>query len=321
MKKAGIAVAGVLLAGTLFACTACGEGGANTGIVNGNFTEEASSEQLNTAIEKIDTDNAFVDMTQETWKFGLQLSVDLEVKTTTTVTIGNDSAKSESTNKIGGKLDFSMDQDMSMLANGNFTSSTKVTGDGENASAQGKVNVYLDGSYVYVDATADGESEKMKISMADIMGSIGDMIPMSESEAEGEPVEDIGSFDISEVLAELADMGGKVYLDESDGLKIKISFGKELILGAMDEIPNFGEMSAMLKFDEACALDFYVVFDKDGKFGQFSFNTNITGSMDMSGFGSTEISVKGGAVLKASSANVTLPKGIETDSSYELKAL
>ncbi len=318
MKKAGIAVAGFLLAGTLFACTACGEGGANanTGKVEGDFSEEATAEQLSAAIAKIDTENAFGDMTADDWKLGVQISADLSMGVKATVSDGKQSATSETSTVIGGKFDFSVDKQMNLLAAGNLKLTATQKANGQSEKEESSFKAYLDSDFAYAEANANGETQKVKVSVSELMEAIKGMIPVSSDETEGDIVEE-EEFDIAAILGGLAEVGGKIYLDESEGLKIKIGFDETFIRSAMEEIPEYAEMAEYLQFD-SCVLDFYAVFDRDGKFGQISFNANVAAKMELTPLMKTEVSIKGGAVVKAGDVNVTLPAGIASDDSYQL---
>lgn len=186
MKKAVLAVASVMLAGSLFAFTGCDKGN-NVGVIKGDY-KEASAAEITEAVKDIDVEKAFGDPETEGFKFGFEAKADLSFNMSYSVTANSEKVSSMKADgglkanyqvviapegeafSVAGKGDFSMNANVSQSALGQESSSkTDVS-----------ANLYQDSEYLYLDAhLGSGENirdEKLKISFADIIeGVIGEI--------------------------------------------------------------------------------------------------------------------------------------------------
>lgn len=343
MKKTVLAVASILLAGSLVAFAGCDDGG-STGIVKGNY-KEATAAEATEAVKDIDMTNAFGDPTAENFKLGFEAKANLSFNMSYSMSMNSQTMSEmkadgslkanyqivaepkEDAFNIAGKGDASINANVTQTA-GDKTETNKT---------EMSATVYQDADYLYVDAkmTANDkeQAEKVKISFEDIIDTImgeigGSFMTIDEQEVELPDGAVSGGVDISmnlgTVISALAEEGFTVALDQSSGTKIKISAGKELILSligeAGDELPV--DLSG-LEFS-ASEIAVYLSFDKDGKFVQAGVNVNVAATMDVSeqGMGmKVDVSIKGGVELKLFNGTVTLPEGIADDTTYELETL
>lgn len=342
MKKSVLAVASILLAGSLLAFTGCNDGG-STGIVKGNYKEATPAEAAE-AVKDIDMTNAFGDPTAEDFKFGFEAKADLSFNMSYSMSMNSQTVsemKADGSVKANYQIvvepteeAFNMagKGDMSMKANVSQTAGDKT----ETNTTEMSGNLYQDTDYLYVDATMKAndkeQAAKVKISFEDIletiMGEIGGaFMTIDEQESELPDGAITGGVDVSMNLGTainaLIEAGFTVSLDQSSGLKIKISADKTLILSAMGEIDELPVDLSGLEFS-ADEIAVYLSFDKDGKFVQAGVNVNVAAKMDVSeqGMGmKVDVSVKGGVELKLFNGTVTLPEGIADDTTYELETL
>ncbi len=348
MKKVSFAVASVLLAGSLVAFTACGEGG-SVGKVNGNFKNVATAQEVQTALSSIDFEKAFG--TGET--IGLQLVAEMDV-----------SAKmAAGSNKVAFSFDYALQGPKSALGSivtapqaseeenqpeiawkdyasvifenfvsaGKFDLTTKQTEGNSSMETTIGASIYQDANAIYLDSNLGGQPLKAKVSVAELLEVFdemlqpGDDIPDigndssletfavidSETTPGDEPTDGDGTDVINpgDILGGLQEKGLNVYIDDSNGLKLKFSASSELILSAFQDAGLAIDASAL----RASTIDFYLVFDGNGQFTQVSFDVNVKVKME-----GLDFSMQGGLALKSYSGTVTLPAGIANDATYVL---
>lgn len=332
MKKLVLAVASVLLAGSLFAFAGCDNAG-NTGVVKGNY-KEATAAEATEAVKDIDMAKAFGDSTEEGYKVGLEAKMNLSFTMNYSMLV-NSEALTEVKMDGSAKANYQVvaepqGESVSIAGKGDLTASANMsmTAKGVKTETKSEVsaNAYLDSEYLYLDAhVSSGENKndaKMKIAFDDaiemIMGQIGGAFALvEEAEAELPDMGITGGMDVSmnlgTAISALIDAGFTVSLDQSSGLKIKISAGKELILSAIKEAGDSIPFSVDAMEFSSDEIALYLSFDKEGKFVQAGFNVNVAAKMDTTVNGSgmkAEVNVKGGVEIKLFKGTVTLPEGL-----------
>ncbi|MDE6058699.1 MAG: hypothetical protein K2G44_01515 [Clostridia bacterium] len=323
MKKLSLAVAGVLLAGSMFALTACDDGG-SVGKVNGNFKKEATALEVETALENVQLEKAFG--TGDT--IALQMLGDFEISakqqdTSSKMNLSFDYALQGPKAAFGGMMmlteeegdeeseiswkDYALAAAGQFVSTGSFNFKTKTSG--EDATSIG-AKIYQDANYLYLDVKMDAMSPKVKISISELLDLIGDSMQPDEPEDDTTVLSDIG-MEItgpseSSNWALLAS-GFKPYIDNSKGLKIKFEGDSQMILDAFTEAGMTIDAS-MLK---SSVLDIYLAFDENGLFTQLGVDVNVQVKAE-----GMNLTVKGGMALKPYSGTVTLPLGIALDPTY-----
>ena len=347
MKKAALAIASVMLAGTLFAFVGCDGNGASTGKVSGNY-KEATAEDTAKAIQNVDMETTFGDTTAEDFKLGFEAKANLDFNVEFSMKVDSQELMGLKANggaKANYQLALAKDSlagkgDASVNATVNINTGEKKT----SGKSEIKANVYNDGSYIYLDGalkvTEDGKKSdqtvKEKYSLEGIIGEIVGGIGggaysalVEDSATEGEITGGMETdFNLQTAIDALVEAGFTVSLDQSSGLKIKVAAGKELVLGLLEDVG--GEVSVPVPMDKvefkACEIAVYLAFDKDYKFTQAGVNVNIDATLNVSDSTTKsemkgKISMKGGVELKLFKGTVTLPEGIAADTSYTEKSL
>lgn len=343
MKKTVLAVASILLAGSLVAFAGCDKGN-NVGVIKGDYKEATAAEAAE-AVKNIELDKAFGDPSAEDFKFGFELMADLSFSMNYSVSANSQTVSQmkadggvEANYRLviapeGEAFSATGKGDVSVNANVNQSAAGKDTSSKSEMSA----NIYQDSEYLYLDAhiAAEGteRDQKIKLSFDDVIDAViggigGAFTVIDDAETELPDGGISGGVDVEmnlgTVISALAEAGFTVSLDQSSGLKIKISAGKEFILGAIEDsdvqlpIPVEG-----MDFG-ASEIAIYLSFDESGKFVQAGVNVNITAAMEVSAQGSSvkaDVNVKGGVELKLFNGTVTLPEGIADDESYELQGM
>lgn len=338
MKKAALALTGVLLAGSLFALTACGKDGGSVGKVDGNFKKEATAQEIQNALSSIDTENAFG--TGDT--VALQMLAELEVSTkadgnSNTIEMTLDYTLQGPKSVIGAAaptaaeinpefawMDYAAAVLEQFVSKGSFNLTSKQTVSGQTVTSSIGANIYQDATSLYLDLNMNGVSQKGKISIADLLALIDESMK-SESPDDGSNVDsdadsdaalptDSDDTDVTEsetdvnvAWSSMLLSSFKPYIDDSNGLKIKFEGDSQIILDAFAEAEMPIDASAL----KSSVFDIYLAFDENGLFTQLGVDLNIQVNAD-----GTQMTVKGGMALKPYSGTVTLPLGIAIDPTY-----
>ncbi|MDE5896310.1 MAG: hypothetical protein K2H43_00685, partial [Clostridia bacterium] len=159
MKKKVVALAGVLLAGTIVAMAGCSSSGSgSSGKISGNY-KEADDETVAEALSNIDVENAFVDTSAKNWKYGLQLGGNVDI---TINASGNDGSSGKIAIKGSGDYKISLQkktsalsgESMTVAGEGNMDGSFNVSGTGMQAmKASLKAKAYNDIESVYASVS------------------------------------------------------------------------------------------------------------------------------------------------------------------------
>lgn len=327
MKKKSTALASVLLAGSLVAFTACGKG--SDFAVDGKFENEATPQEMNTAISAINYSKAFGDVSADDWSFGLSVSSNFE----SSANIKADTTGLDGTFDYGEALEYGIkisknaQSPIGFSLAGHGNASLTMKGKMTTAEKEQNVDVTAEGE-VYNDDTAlylsyalknfkesglpvpdEYASGKYKIMMSEIWETVGGYLPASLlSEAFAESETDTAAVDYITLLY----TAFTPYIDNSDGLKIKLSLKEEFLNLALMKAAteaNLGEVSLAKSM-----FDIYLVIGADGLFRQLS--TNIDLSLSIENLGS--ITLKGGLAVKANlNVSVSVPsETLAADTNY-----
>lgn len=303
MKKFLAIIASAILAVCMFAFAACDNNGNNdnSGVVAGDY-KEPTEDELKTTIDDVDEDKIFEGLTgyELDAKFNVNISAD-----------GTDS-------DMAAALNFKVTTaNQSLLGTG--TASLTSSGDnGMNVNA----NVYLDSSYAYANVMGlsqvlGSDEFKAKVNYGTLLEGVTGKLPMA-AEEEAEPDE---SLNLAEMLALLDEYKIGVGLDNSNGLKLKLSVTEESVWllaaeGGLSpiEIASYKKMVTFNTF----VFDVYFALNEDGSFSQASVNLDIDAALTVPqiGLASAEgagmaLKVKGYLTVKAYSGSVTLPEELE----------
>ena len=245
----------------------------------------------------------------------------------------------------------SVDEELNTFGTGNatvkaeyfyFEDGNPIT---QSIDADGKT--YFDGQYLYAEATGSalgtelGDDTKVKLNIARINGVLLGLAAQGPDDGEGGEVGDgLQSYlTLSNMLAMAKEYSINIAVDDSDGIKFKLSATEQTFWTALETAARqgyFGEqdidpvtmvavMKASVTFN-TFLFDVYFSIDKDGAFESVSvdmdfdikvagaFMTLVTGSVlplpDLTA------SLTGSVKLYTHSEIVTIPEGIETDLSY-----
>lgn len=330
MKKISFALVSVLLAGSMFALTAC-DGGGSVGKVSGNFKKEATAQELETALSSIDAEKAFgtgetvalqmlgefeISAKQQNISSKTELTFDYALQGPKAVfgSMASPTAEEEGDEEpeISWK-DYAMAAVSQFVSTGSFNLKTKTTG--EDATSIG-AKIYQDANYLYLDVKTDAMSPKVKISISELLDIIGESMDSDEPEDDTVTGSDansdtdlgvIGGEDIMTAWSSALLASYKPYIDNSKGLKIKFEGDSQIILDSFAQANMPIDASAL----KSSVMDIYLAFDENGLFTQLGVDVNVQVKTE-----GMNLTVKGGMAIKPYSGTVTLPLGISFDINY-----
>jgi len=304
MKKANKVILGLTALVTAFSVcslTACGNN-TETGAIAGNY-QEATSEDMTTALSKIESDKMAGDPTAADYKFGVELASELKAN----IDLGsygsfnmqfNEGYKCLTTkDTVTGAGSSSMKLDMTTTEN-NQPKTTKY---------DASLNLYNDAEYMYLDVTADNHNEdttddvavNCKFNYMDLveyiasLGGISGMPDMPAALADEAPTTpaapttpDLPSqLPDVDALTMLNTLGVKSYVDTKDGVKLKFSATEDTVWNIL-ALSGEVEASAIVVLKQAVTfnsfkLDAYFAIDKAGLFSAASVVMDIDAKVDM----------------------------------------
>lgn len=329
MKKAGKLFTGVtalLIAFSLCSLTACSDNNTENGVIEGNYAE-TTTEELNATLSEINTDNIFGDATAADYKFGLELSAALETKADLGSN-GNSSASLSAGYKILTDGD-------GVKGAGNVSLSYKSVAEGLQTEGNYSVTAYNDATNLYIGVDLGEDSDgnfNAKLNYFEIIEYIMsiDYIPaMPFGFFATDASQDTATDQPQEIISALNEMGISLYLDDTDGVKIKLSASEQTfwsILSASGEVPSemievLGEAVTINSFK----LDYYFALDNAGVFNAASVVTDVNIQIDtgkLSGLDIAEtdtLSFEANGYVKIAAnpdASPEIPEGIENDVNY-----
>ena len=320
MKKLLTVTVAALLAVSVCAFTACTDKNTkeSVGVIKGNY-KEVEAAQLQTVLETVENNT-------ESNLSGLEFTADLSLSygVANVMSVSADAS-------LAYKLAMTVsEEEIDVAGSGegklNYKSETAIA-DGSKTTVETPYDfkIYNDCDYMYLDVSK-GTDQKLKIGLDEIFDRVIDYIPGDD---EGEETS------VAEMLGTLSEAGVKTYLDNTDGIKIKLSITKDCFDKVLENVIDStdgvipdeiaGMITAFTSSLEFTALkfDMYFAFDNAGTFLQFATDIDIALTVDASamGMGEISLSVKGGFSVKAYSGTVTLPEGIAEDDKYQLQTI
>lgn len=335
MKKALSLVTALLLVFALAMFAACsGNDPADTGKIEGDY-KEATAAELTTALASVEADKLFGDTEAEDWKFGVNANANFSVNGKMGAAEMNISTElSYLLNIANGENDLAMKGS----AGAKFTAKIDkdFMGTPEAVDVTVDAKAYNDNEYVYVDATGkmageDDQNIKGKMSLEDVMGMVGDYLPMTADEDVDGGMEEGSSFDLASIAAMAEELGFKIALDTSDGVKIRLTADKEVFdtivemvmaqMGVLTEEGDEEEIASPIEFTKA-VFELYIQIDKNGQFVAVASNFDIAVSVDpammtmqdAAADDSTKLTlgVSGVLSVQVSSKTVSLPSDLDS---------
>lgn len=275
------------LALSLAAFAGCGDGDeADITLISGDFTNEATSEQLSELSDKISSSNSatlYGDSSENGWGYNVRMVEFGEIYIGVSASYGGESftMNMDTDMDFDHTISFSNDGDgINVWGSGtidytiDYTIDTDMVISGQAAS--GTIgysgNCYNDADYMYIDGTVYATSGTESLSESG-------KFKMSLGEVLDEGI-DIDTEDIAEALIGLDEIrsamnaeGVTIYVDESsdDTLKIKISYSKDAWFNMFYEElqAEMAAMGASLTYEELYDnttfryMDYYLEFDND----------------------------------------------------------
>lgn len=294
MKKFIATIAGVLLCGA-FALSACEGRNEPQGEIKGNYVEVTSTE-LTEKLEKITPDKLLGDTSSEDWKFGFEFTSDsrleADIKTTKgeetepfiklnideestlkamfeatedETAFGGLSVKMQNNNKLEGKIEKSDILEIEEDINFDYS-----------------INLHADDEYLYFQIPDMSDlplpfeiSEgKFKVPVKYLFSAVENLLPNTMSRA--------AEGDTSGVADFLTEYSLKAYVDESDGLKVKISADKQALYTMLDKIAGIpAETAEGFATFNTFAVDLYFETAADGKFERAGLTADIDGTLNI----------------------------------------
>ncbi|MGN1099346.1 MAG: hypothetical protein ACI4S9_03300 [Christensenellales bacterium] len=310
MKKISKIVIAVLLVTIMFSLSACGE----DAVFKGNYKEATDEDLANLSTQLSET--TVMEPEEGAESAGAELSANLSISAKQ----GTDSMSISL--KAGSKLSVSKEGEASV--SGNVELTAKNSGVFENdgtdtfSEVSAKGNVYMDSKNIYYDGSITKDKEdvingknKLSLSILEmIAGSMGDMIgsiiPDIEIGGEAPSVEQIKEF--------LAEHGITLYVDSSDGFKVKASVSEEYIKAVFSGMMGGTESGAELTVGVK-NFDFYLVIDKEGRMAGVKADVSFTVKATVDGE-TVELNVDGDVSFKVADVTVTLPEDLKEYKDY-----
>lgn len=329
MKKALALLAASAVSVSMFAFAGCGsDDKTDAGAIPGNY-EEKTPEELQQIINNIDSDKIFGGNTDNTTP-AAPATVNMGVK----VDLSGGFAMGDvltSTESI--KMDYKMSANEetavgagTVAVKANYMS--MMSGTKQEQAIDFSGNVYNDTQWVYAASGNDKVKINMETLIAAIGGAGGDdkVSPASYYKAES-------GVNIASVLAMAKVLNIAVTVDDSNGLKIKLSASEETIWSALslaaDEIKisvaQITAIKSMVTFN-SFKFDTYFALDKEGAFAGASVVMDIDATLDASFIADmmaesaapamlVTAQVKGSVELYVHNETVTVPDTV-TDGNY-----
>ena len=319
MKKFLMTAACGLLAFSLSVFAACGDDTPKKGTVEGDFSQEATETEVTDAADALDSafesGTLIGDVESEDWSFGAALSAEAEIKFTV------DGESSTTSFSLDYKLTGAPGETDSLALAGAGSFSLK----GEESA---DMSVYNDADNVYIDMSSAEGGAKIRMSWSALFETIGSlggsMLPAAmaadtQLPAESQPGgSEPGASDtateeenwFADLFLSLTEAGFKIYVDDSDGVKVKIS-ATDSVMAALAADLGSDTGAAGLAFEEGAVLDAYIAMDKDGALSQVSAVVDISATMTMEG-AAVGFALSGNISVSSFDGKVELPSDLSS---------
>lgn len=271
MKKFAVGFASLLLVGSLAAFAACDDGVRDDGTVPGNY-REVSVQQAVQALDAVGADNLLGDTSADDWSLGMSVSG----KASLSAEQGDDRYSVSAESGMQFSIGAGESDELALLLSSENSVSLEQVVDTETAvSSDADVNLYIADQYLYLNiaatASAGGsqstDTTKTKVPL-DLGGTPS--LPSTPSGSE---------IDFSTLLTDMADYGASISIDDSSGVKLRVSFTGEALDEVLREV--FGSMypvdssSLDLQLGADAAVETYFVINAEGKLVSVSAKVDV----------------------------------------------
>ncbi|MDE7440366.1 MAG: hypothetical protein K2N23_07665 [Clostridia bacterium] len=278
-KRIFAAFAAAAVAVSMFAFAGCGDNdkpdGDDTnktpaGVIEGDYKEK-NDEEIKDIVDNLNPGDLFGDLESPTASLGMHVTEETEMGfamgmymvANSKVNFDYKMSYAAQPEYAAGKGSFGLDANVSML---------DETGTPQSQTMKVSADVCNDMEYVYGSVSGLGDAAMTgKIDMDKLLeyvGGIGGMSLLETSEITGS-----SEFDIAGILAMAQSFGIGIAIDDSDGVKVKLSATQETIWKALAAADIDEEMITTVKgavtFNKF-QFDVYFSIDKDGKFDRAS---------------------------------------------------
>lgn len=309
MKKVISALAVSAVAVSMLAFTGCGEK-TDEGAIKGNY-QEKTPEQLTAIINNIDAEKIFdsnaVNMGVRANFSGTTDTADFS---SSSFTVGLDFKVSASESGLGGQ--------------GSVSLKSSQTSGGHTVSSEFSGTAYTNTEFVYA---ASGD-DKIKINLVELIDAL-------QPNVEEKPLPSFyaasDAISIADMLAMAQQFGIKITVDDSKGVKFKLSATEETVWKIAEFVMAEGgetsvsieQLKQLITFN-AFKFDLYFALDADGKFNAASIVTNVDVSMPMPENGADvaapvptlSVKIKGSLEIFTHNDTVTVPDTVTGDATY-----
>lgn len=352
MKKfLAIAAGATILAGML-AFPACDMGNnEEPGEIPGDYQEIAAPE-LEDKLSTIDPEKLAGNTSEEGWSFGVKLDCNIKAQTDLTMKAvlptepsdsadpqdnngtstpsepeqGDGQAESADDGGLKGNIDLSASYKL-QLSSEAISGAGTVTAKGKIERAPEMLNLpsdidyrllaYNDARFIYLDlpdnlsdlGVPEEFPDKIKLPLSNF---VGDVVGVALNTREGG----------NQLSILLTKYKIKAYIDETAGLKVKLSADKDTLNAILSDTDikdnDFVELISQTMTFNTCALDIYFAVDKDGVFEQAGVTVDLDIAVNVPAQLNDDVEVKGtiklnGSIaLKKYSDSVSLPDNLDS---------
>ncbi len=300
---------------------------------NGNYDVEATDEQITELVSNVDTDKIL----GEENVIGASLSFEYSMDGTTTETYEEETETSHVAGTFALDAKFSVDQEklkdedtMAEAIKASLDLNLSVENEyseypEENEETTGKLGAYLDNSGLYLNLqTTTNNTDKTtkgRIDVEEIMAVLSQLIGGANI---GLPSIDVNSQTLEDAFDYLKEIGCKIYIDNSNGHKIKISITEEAIINIIEGSINSYYYEVDYNFDIETA-DIYLAIDKDGVLKGVKFDVNVEYNVSQESYYGPSITTEGALSLNLTmfmgKVNISTPNNLSEFKNLDLEDL
>lgn len=316
MKKTHKIIMGItalVVAFSAFSFTACSK--QPDGTIDGNY-KEATTDEINAALENVDQDKILGDKTAADYKFGIDFSSSLNFSTSTETSSSTASMKaSYKMLATAGESVLSYKGAGSLSMNGSTTPA-----EGDKTTEELSLNLWQDNAMLYLNMTKkssqDKEEPQPQKFKLDASALISSLIPGGtySGNTEDATTPDLSSFNLVTIVNKLNEMGATVAMDTTNGIKLKINITKDVVNNLVSQI---GETASEIPFTK-CNVDLYVAIDSNGLLSAMSIVADVEITQEATLRTRASTTKLDGYLYFAVDANVNpeVPESLETDKTY-----
>lgn len=340
MKKLIAVAAGALLCGA-FALSACG-GKNPEGQIEGKYVEVTGA-ALTEKLKDVTAEKLFGDASSKNWEFGFEFTSALDLETDVNTADADKTERllkldleeksnlktvltsTEAQTKLGG---LSLKAQNTNTLKGKLWKSDRL-GIAEDKEFEYSINLHADDEYLYFQIPDVSDlplpfevaAGKFKTPIEYVFSAVAGALPNSlakAAEGDGSAAADL-----------LEEYNLKAYVDESDGLKIKISATEQSLYSALEKFANLPEERAKsFATFNSFAVDLYFETAENGKFERAGIVADINGSLNVAAGALADglpalngtVNFKADMALKRFSGKINLPAPEELEKYVDITA-